>query len=300
MSAQQTQVIHLNTMPSAAGLMLKVAFNKKTAPSQVPLLPKDVYCIAPVKIEKSMSDKFHDTVAWQKHNKLCHPCFLHRLAFPLHLKLLLLHDFPFTILGLVHIENQIRQFRVIQVGEIVSISARFGQVVEHGKGWLFDIEVDVYVDSELVWQSISRNLYRMARPLRATSQPEPEAKITPPEIRLDWKLGSDLGRQYARSSGDYNPIHLAKGLARLFGFKQHIVHGMWTKSKAISELYAHHDLLFESAFEINTQFKQPLYLPSDANMLIYKNSQVEPDLTFIVQSHNGSDHLHLTGSIGLL
>ncbi|AGH45935.1 MaoC/PaaZ C-terminal domain-containing protein [Paraglaciecola psychrophila] len=55
-------------------------------------------------------------------------------------------------------------------------------------------------------------------------------------LNTTWDLSSTLGRQYAKVSGDFNPIHLNKWLAKLFGFQQHIIHGMLTKSYCISAL----------------------------------------------------------------
>jgi acyl dehydratase len=69
-------------------------------------------------------------------------------------------------------------------------------------------------------------------------------------------------------SGDLNPIYLFKWLAKLFGFKQHIVHGMWTKSYCISMLQKINTSILMQAFEIKITFEQPLYLPSQVNIAV--------------------------------
>ena len=51
-------------------------------------------------------------------------------------------------------------------------------------------------------------------------------------------LAKDLGRRYAAISGDYNPIHLGALSAKLFGFKQAIAHGMWSKARCLAALDA--------------------------------------------------------------
>ena len=103
-------------------------------------------------------------------------------------------------------------------------------------------------------------------------------------------------------SGDFNPVYLSKWSAKLFGFKQHIIHGMWTKSYCISELRKINSLLFMDAFVINTAFKQPLYLPNHVNMAVqsFKSESVHYDQHFKVvgiEANHEQQPLHLIGNI---
>lgn len=50
--------------------------------------------------------------------------------------------------------------------------------------------------------------------------------VEAPDATQEWSLASDLGRRYARVSGDINPIHLHALSARAFGFRRAIAHGM--------------------------------------------------------------------------
>ena len=51
-----------------------------------------------------------------------------------------------------------------------------------------------------------------------------------------WKAPADIGRQYAKVSGDYNPIHLSAVSAKLFGFPTAIAHGLWNKARTLAAL----------------------------------------------------------------
>jgi acyl dehydratase len=177
-------------------------------------------------------------------------------------------------LGLVHLSNQIRQVRPIKKGEKLSLSCCFDQLALHPKGWSFSVKVQFYSGTELVWQSISTNLFRTNHGyVTDTSAKYSAGTFTNPIIKTR-KLSSNLGRRYAKVSGDFNPIHLSKWSAKLFDFKQHIIHGMWTKSYCISVLQKINPLLFVQAFAINTTFKQPLYLPNQINVAV---QPLEPD-----------------------
>jgi hypothetical protein len=55
---------------------------------------------------------------------------------------------------------------------------------------------------------------------------------TPTHVGLTrWKAPADIGRRYARVSGDYNPIHLSALTAKLFRLPQAIAHGLWNRAQ---------------------------------------------------------------------
>ncbi|MET0982850.1 MAG: MaoC/PaaZ C-terminal domain-containing protein, partial [Telluria sp.] len=51
-----------------------------------------------------------------------------------------------------------------------------------------------------------------------------------------WTLGPSSGRDYARISGDWNPIHLTRWSARLMGLPAPIIHGMHSLAKTCAAL----------------------------------------------------------------
>jgi acyl dehydratase len=50
------------------------------------------------------------------------------------------------------------------------------------------------------------------------------------------RLPAGLSRQYARVSGDYNPIHLSSLSAKVFGFRSVVAHGMSVLGVALPTL----------------------------------------------------------------
>jgi acyl dehydratase len=253
-------------------------------------------------IDPDVRKTFHKLVCWDPMSEFVHPCYLHSLAFSLHIKLLLLPEFVFPLLGLVHVSNQIRQLRPIKKTERLIVSSCFGELELHPKGWLFSIEVEFHSGPELVWQSTSTNLFRTKHDCDVS----PIAKSTLPSfthpLNTTWDLSSSLGRQYATVSGDFNPIHLTKWLAKLFGFKQHIIHGMLIKSYCISSLQKINPSLFLNAFEVNTSFRQPVYLPSEVTLSVqlyeYDSSHDEQHFKVVGKQVNLQQQpLHIIGSI---
>lgn len=297
-----TTLLHI---PDIKILLLRAALKKSSYdPKKMfkALLPKKIFYFDGFELDESNYKLFHQVVDWKSESDFIHPCHLHSLAFPLHIMMLLLPEFPFPLLGLVHVSNQITQMRPIKNDDRLVISCCFGELVLHPKGWLFSIEVEFHSDNGLVWQSTSKYLFRTEHNYNVKPISIDGTGIFTSHINETWKLSANLGRRYAKVSGDFNPIHLTKFSARLFGFKQHVIHGMWTKSYCISMLHQSRPSLFLQAFDIKITFLKPLYLPNQVGMMveILDTANINKGQDFKVvgnKVNNQQPPLHLTGHI---
>lgn len=185
----------------------------------------------------------------------------HLLGFPLQMRIMLAAGFPFPVMGLVHIHNRIRQRGALRIGEVLTISARTGRLFAHDKGQAFSLETWATRDGATVWEGESVYL-RLGRPGRGAPAPVLEglAARTPVET---WQVPGDLGRRYARVSGDANPIHTSALGARLFGFRRPIAHGMWAKARAVAALAQG---AAQGDAEVEVAFRAPLFLPGEARL----------------------------------
>ena len=201
------------------------------------------------------------------------PTYPHILAFGLHMRMLTSGDFPFPAVGLVHIENSITQHRPVLVGEELKLRVSPTKATPHPKGKQFSLETQVRVGRELVWEETSTMLRRGKG--EGESQKE---SFEIPETTAEWKLPGDLGRRYASVSGDSNPIHMTPITAKLFGFKQPIAHGMWTKARALAALR------LPDSFTVEVRFKKPVFLPGTVRF-------GSEEGRFAVTSRKGATHL---------
>lgn len=185
----------------------------------------------------------------------------HILAFPLQMRIMLAADFPFPAVGLVHVHNRIRQRARLNIDDRLILTVRAGRLLAHDKGQAFSLETVVERDGESVWDGQSIYL----KPGRSGhGDPAPMLTGTDPGCLIeDWRAPADLGRRYARVSGDANPIHTSAIGARLFGFRRAIAHGMWTKARAVAALSPRHPL---ECAEVETAFRAPLFLPGQAGL----------------------------------
>lgn len=69
-----------------------------------------------------------------------------------------------------------------------------------------------------------------------SKQSEPELDFTSSQASEKWQLSTQDGPQFAALNGDINFIHLHPILARLFGFKSNIAHGVYLVSKSIAAM----------------------------------------------------------------
>lgn len=207
-----------------------------------PALPQTAYRVRKVRIDAERSRDF-DHLMGGPATDLVHPGVLHVLAFPVSLALMARRDFPFALLGLVHLRNQILQHRPVQVGELVDVECRVRDLRPHRKGRTFEaVSTILGEDGEIIATDVSTYLVRGGGEAGAgePSGTSPSAAGARRDVELPrptgrWSLPADAGRRYAAVSGDVNPIHLSALSARAFGFPRAIAHGMYTASRAFTE-----------------------------------------------------------------
>lgn len=214
------------------------------------------------------------------------PTYPFVLAFPLHMEVITDAAFPFPVLGLVHLQNRIRQHRPIAESESLTLKVRSANLRPHDKGAQFDICVTLSVANTVVWESTSTILRRRAGAGAGGSARGTRHRET--DATEQWAIAADTGRRYAAVSGDLNPIHLHAITARLFGFPRAIAHGMWTKARCLAAL---DDCLPES-FTVDVQFKSPVLLPAPIDFHV--DRQAAGGIDFGLADPR-SGKVHLTG-----
>jgi len=201
------------------------------------------------------------------YRRLCHftddgrlpGTYPHVMAFTLQLQLLTAHDFPFPLLGLVHLHNRIEVLRPLGGIDGLRFAVFADNLQAHAKGGTFDLVTEAEDALGLLWRETSRML---VRGLHLDGQPDASEDNVPEPLpeATRWYADSDIGRRYAKVCGDYNPIHLSAASARLFGFPKAIAHGMWSKAMALAALRTH---LPNSRYAFEVDFRKPVRLPSE-------------------------------------
>jgi acyl dehydratase len=191
----------------------------------------------------------------------------HVLAFPLAMALMTAEDFPFPLLGLVHVANRIDLRRPLHAGEELSLTVRAESLRPHERGTQLDIVATAEADGQVVWTDRSTYLRKTGRSEKSdksgatdpgAGEGAPSAEPPTPRAGVVWDVSRRTGPDYAAASGDRNPIHTSRLLARAFGFKRTIAHGMWTKARCLAALEGR----LPAAYAVEVQFKLPILLPA--------------------------------------
>ncbi len=187
----------------------------------------------------------------------------HILAFGLQMQLLTDSTFPFPLLGLIHLSNRIRIHRPLGRISELNIGVHAQNLKPHPKGATFDLLTTAEDALGLLWEAESRMLCRGVNLQGDATEDVPFRPAQVSELTR-WPAPANIGRRYARVSGDYNPIHLSALTAKLFGFPQAIAHGLWNKAHTLAALGEH---LPAANIELAVEFHKPVRLPSEVRLL---------------------------------
>jgi hypothetical protein len=191
-------------------------------------------------------------------------------------------DFPFGVLGLVHVGNAIEQLRPLRAEEPLDLLVWAERLIEHPRGRTVDLVAEGSVEGAPVWRDRSTYLHRERGGGTKGSDPSRDT----PEPNAVWEVPGDVGRRYAAVSGDRNPIHMHGLAARLFGQPGAIAHGMWSKARCLAALQGH----LPGAFAVEVAFKLPLRLPSRVAFASWRDATGERRFA-LHDARSGKPHL---------
>lgn len=270
--------------------LIPIGDNKATT------LPESVYQVDSLAIDEHNLKEYRRICGFINDGRVP-PTYFAVLSQTLQMNMMAKPDFPFAMLGLVHIENSVTQHRIIYDSETVALTVRLDNLKAHDKGQQFDFITTVTIDDELVWEGVSTYLSRQKKTAeeraRTKSIEEPQPRLEADENH--WaeliNIPEDIGRRYAFVSGDFNLIHLHPLSARAFGFPRAIAHGMWSKAASIAQF---HDL--PKAYRVDVSFKTPIFLPSKIDFV----ARAETDGRQFALYAASTDKPHLLGRITFL
>ncbi|AWM90090.1 acyl dehydratase [Pseudomonas sp. 31-12] len=248
----------LNREPSLTGLYVRAATRRKITGTTLP----DTGLRCSVEVDPQRLAAYRKVCGFAD-NGLLPPTYPHILAFALQMQLLTAKDFPFPLLGLIHLSNRIRVLRPMGGVHRVRVSVQVQNLQPHAKGATFDLVTSLDDQLGPLWEAESQMLCRGVK-LEGEPVEEVLASTTALTEVTRWEAPTDIGRQYAKVSGDYNPIHLSAASAKLFGFPTAIAHGLWNKARTLAALSEH---LPTANVEIAVQFRKPVRLPSEVTLL---------------------------------
>lgn len=211
------------------------------------------------------NDVAFDAEALAEFNRVCGsnltsrvpPTYPHVLSFRMQVLLMTSKDFPLSSAGVLHVTNTITQRRWIDMSERFDLEVRIENLAPHPKGLIFESNMDLFVDGEVVWSESNTYLRKGAFPGSEDATSEDDIPPTLPQHQAVWDIPADLGKQYASVSGDYNPIHVNRPVARLVGGKKLILQGLWGIAHSLAMLDPQ---LPSGGMQVDSRFRRPIPL----------------------------------------
>ena len=187
------------------------------------------------------------------------PLYPHILAFGPTMRLMSGSDFPFPVVGLVHIGNRLVSSAPVPLDAPLFFTVRAVDLRPHRRGREFDVvtTASLAASGPVVWEETSTYLRRGPS---SGALPEPPASLVEGPAAAVWEVPPSYGRDYAAVSGDRNPIHTSTLGARAFGFKRPIAHGMWSAARLLASVR------LPSSFTVDVRFRVPIYLGSRVSL----------------------------------
>jgi len=189
----------------------------------------------------------------------------HVLTSAIHIDIISQPEFPLSPMGAVHTRIHILQHRPIPADATVDVQCHLTASRILKQGVEFDITTTLTLNGERCWESLSANLIRGKKFGESVDAPElaslPDLNDVAGEAA--WNVPKEMGWRYAKITGDYNPIHISRVMAKFFGFKRDIIHGMWSGARCLAHLPSP-----DSAEPIRADllFKGPVFMESDVAM----------------------------------
>ncbi|SBO11057.1 MaoC like domain protein [Vibrio mediterranei] len=164
-------------------------------------------------------------------------------------------------LGLVHTYIEFEQFDALDGEQSYEFQLELQAERKTDRGLSFELHGAFYRSGQMIARYRSGYLMPTKRKNVRSKNTPPMLSTPLPELSTFTVIVSQA-REYAKLSGDYNPIHLARWSARLFGFNRPIIHGMYMVAKLLTT-GADSTALRNVGFA----FKKPILMPTEVQVV---------------------------------
>jgi hypothetical protein len=143
-----TEVVELAAAPTPGAIYRRAALGLTRRRSGT-ALPATTLVLRDVSINRAHLAGY-DRVCGFRLSDLLPATYPHVLTFPLAMSLMSAPDFPFPVVGVVHVANRIELLRPVAAGERLELTVRAADLRPHERGRQFDIRATASVGDEVV------------------------------------------------------------------------------------------------------------------------------------------------------
>ncbi|WP_404291297.1 MaoC/PaaZ C-terminal domain-containing protein [Glutamicibacter arilaitensis] len=246
-------------IPSMAAVYAR-AVKTLTRKPKNPVLPEVTLIFHGARADQEKLTAFRQAVSAPANGKLP-SLYVHSLAFPLAMSLMLRDDFPLPLLGMIHLRNEVSVAQPLAQDEVFDVEVNAENLVPHAKGACCDLVVKIVVAGETRLTLRSTFLAKGVRLSGMAPEAKTHERFVPPRRTAAWKLDGGTGRRWAAVAGDYNPIHLSSLSAKVLGMPGAIAHGIYLAARALAAIEP-----ANGNYEWEIEFQTPVVLPSAVDL----------------------------------
>jgi hypothetical protein len=265
--------LEFNNIPGILPIYLKILFSRKKGFKPGDSFPDIKAVINNISINQEKLKAYREICELEDDGNL--PIlYPHVFTAPLHMAILSNKDFPIPLLGMLHYRNHLIQHRPIKSDEVLNVEVRLDEHRIVKQGFEFDYLITVKSGGEAVWNSITTYLKqgKFGKDFQIPQRGNLIEPISDAEKISDSVIPKKIGKRYAKICSDYNPIHISKFMAKLFGFKRDIAHAMWATAYSIGKLKLQN---YRKPLRVDLAFKGPLFIERKS----YVMRSVKNDIT---------------------
>lgn len=228
------------------------------------------------------------------------PSFAFVAAFPYLGQLLLQAKMSDGLLGLIHTKASFNVTHQPNWLEPFDLQLSLEQLQETEKGRIYHLNFTFWQQGQVAITSQNQILAK-AKSYQGKAQQQAakvsnesnEAESDNEKLIATNQLTLKLARQYAQASKDFNPIHLNAFIAKLFGMKTSVMHGMYNLHWSLLQLTNDSQM---PVTKVEAEFNRPCYLmgsiPTEVKLIKASGSISESNSELLLMSADGQ-HRHL-------
>lgn len=263
-------ILHQAPVIAAIGQsVLSGLLNKKTGPSEQPgpWIEKTLPPRSPDLVRQYVKHVGGDTSAYKR---IVPAHLFPQWGFPLATRVLSGVDYPMQ--KVLNAGCRLEMRAPLPAGEPLRVRARLESIDDNGSRALLNTKVITGTKSQP--EAVIGHMTALV-PLGKKGSGGKKEKREPARVPEDarelafWRLGPAAGLEFAKLTGDFNPVHWVPPYARAFGFRNCILHGFSTMARAIEGLNRG---LFSGAIDrlsvVDVRFTSPLVLPAKVGLYV--------------------------------
>lgn len=287
-------ILRYDAIPGMFPIFMKILFSRKKGFRPGDTFPDIRAVISGVTVDREKLRAYREICELEDDGNL--PLlYPHVFTAPMHMAILSHKDFPIPLLGMLHFRNHSIQHRPVKEDEKLDVEVSLSEHRIVKQGFEFDYIIKVESAGELVWESITTYLKqgKFGKDFVVPQRGDLIEPLKGAKTIAEFPIPVDIGKRYARICSDFNPIHMSKTAAKLFGFKRDIAHAMWATAKSIGKL----DIKSGGkAVRVDLGFKGPLFIESNS----YVAASVTKDSARFNYYLAGNDKPCITGKVSFV